>query len=265
MSIQKLAFLSLLFILTLVVAACARDTGTLVINANGEDFARMPFTSKDGWTIDFEHIYTTFADVTAYQTTPPYEPTTGTMPEGVHVSTMEMITSDLAVGSEPQQIATLQAVPTGHFNALSWQMVNATEGRADGNTLLMVGSAVKDGESIDFAIGIDDLYGYACGEYVGDARKGFVTVDNSAEMEITLHFDHLFGDGNAAPDESLNLSALGFAPLAALAENGQLDVTSSDLRGRLPATDYQLFEQALISLGHVGEGHCTSLPTSSRE
>ena len=50
--------------------------GKLILHANGEDFVREGFTSKDGWQISFEHVYVNLADVTAYQTNPPFNPET---------------------------------------------------------------------------------------------------------------------------------------------------------------------------------------------
>ena len=50
------------------------ETGTLALVANGEDFVRQGFVTKDGWQIDFNHVYVTLDDVTAYQTDPPFDP-----------------------------------------------------------------------------------------------------------------------------------------------------------------------------------------------
>ena len=54
----------------IVLAGCGSggEGGTLQINANGEDFVRQGFVSKDGWSITFDHVYITLADITAYQT-----------------------------------------------------------------------------------------------------------------------------------------------------------------------------------------------------
>lgn len=220
---------------------------------------RQGFTSKDGWRIDFDHVYVTLADVTAYQTDPPYDASTGVAPESeTAVSVEETMTFDLAAGdenAEPILISSVE-VPAGQFNALSWRMVNATEGDAAGHTVVMDGMAEKDGEMIDFVIFVDDSYQYDCGEFVGDSRKGIVAADSTADIEATFHFDHIFGDGDAPADDSLNVGALGFDPLAALAEGGELNVTMGDLASQLSDEDFATFIDTLGTLGHVGEGHC---------
>ena len=41
--------------------------GTLVFEANGEDFAQDGFTSKDKWEISFDHVYVSISNPTAFQ------------------------------------------------------------------------------------------------------------------------------------------------------------------------------------------------------
>jgi hypothetical protein len=66
--------------LLLGLAACSSDddngggdeavqTGTVRFMANGEDFIREPFVSKDGWTIAFDHFFVNFFGPTALQGT----------------------------------------------------------------------------------------------------------------------------------------------------------------------------------------------------
>ena len=61
----------------LLVGCGTQDTGTLQFYANGEDFVRQGFVSKDGWSISFDHVYIHLADVAGYQTEPPYDPHSG--------------------------------------------------------------------------------------------------------------------------------------------------------------------------------------------
>jgi hypothetical protein len=77
----------------------------------------------------------------------------------------------------------------------------------------------------------------------------------SADVEMTFHFDHLFGDFGEAPDDDINLEALGFGPLAALAVGGELEVSLSDLETMLAADDFELLLAVMTHLAHVGEGH----------
>ena len=131
-------------------------------------------------------------------------------------------------------------------------MVNGS----DGFTLHLVGTAEKDGTTISFDIQIDETYRYVCGEFVGDERKGFVDPESTGDVEMTFHFDHVFGDADSDLSEPLNVGALGFDPLAALANNGSLSVTQADLEAGLSAAEFATLQDTLGTLGHVGEGHC---------
>lgn len=249
----------MLFTGIMAIACSGGETGSLVFEANGEDFVRQGFVSTDGWEIAFDNVIVTLADVTAYQTDPPYDAASGVTPQGDAVAVTDVITVDLAEGGadvEPLRLAVIDDAPAGHYNAVSWRMLPATNDPATGASLLMAGAAMKDGATVDFSIAITDESAYSCGEYVGDVRKGILAAGDSADIELTFHFDHLFGNGDLPPDDSLNVGALGFDPLAALAKNGTLAVNSADLQAGLSAEDYETFLNAFTTLGHVGEGHC---------
>ena len=217
-------------------------TGTLQFRANGEDFVRQGFVSKDGWSITFDHVYITLSEITAYQTDPPYDPTSGTaIDPDATVKLDEVYTIDLAEGDEnaaPIMVAELTDVPVGHYNAISWKMSKAASGVSAGHALVVIGTAEKDGQSMNFTINIDEECDYECGEYVGDVRKGILEDGGTADLEMTFHFDHIFGDGDLPEDDELNMAAVGFQPFA-----DGLDAASV-----INMTD--------MHLGHVGEGHC---------
>jgi len=255
--------ITVLFVFSIMLVSCTGGggaVGILQFHASGEDFVRQGFVSKDGWSINFAHVYITLADITAYQTDPPYDPHTGGNINGkVTVSLDKVYAVDLAEGGENAPPILVDEVPdaaVGHYNAISWRMVKATSGPAAGYSLVIVGTAEKDGQSIDFSIKVDKEYEYACGEYVGDERKGMVQEDGTADVEMTFHFDHIFGDAETPMDDDLNVSAVGFAPFAGIAEGGKLDVNMADLQSKLSSEDYQMLVDILPTLGHVGEGHC---------
>lgn len=232
--------------------------GTLEIRGNGEDFVRKGFVSKDGWQIAFDHVWVNLADVTAYQSEPAYHPQTNpSLNSKIQVSLAETTTIDLAKKdtSETILIGDVSAQP-GHYNALSWRMTQASKGEAKGYSILMQGTATKAGKTLPFSIGIDQDLGFICGDFVGDERKGFLAAGAQADLEATFHFDHLFGDGTLTPGDELNRDALGFDPLAKLAQQERIEVSLSTLKNQLPPVDYQRLLAILPSLGHVGEGHC---------
>jgi hypothetical protein len=243
--------------------------GTLELRANGEDFVRQGFVTKDGWQVDFDHVYVHLADVKAYQTDPAFDPDSDKQidPKAEETVTLaESQTVDLAEGgedAEPILVKEVSGVPTGNYNALSWKMTPADSGPAEGHTIVMEGTAEKEGQTVDFVMQVDQPYEYRCGEYVGDQRKGILEADKSAEVEATFHFDHIFGDAEAPADDAINTGALGFDPLAELAQDGTLNVSTSELESQLSPEEYQTLQEALNSLGHVGEGHCEMMETQA--
>jgi hypothetical protein len=252
-----------LAVVSIMLAGCTGDggaVGKLQFNANGEDFIRQGFISKDGWSLNFDHVYITLADVTACQTDPPYDPHSGSnMNCDVNVSLGEVYTLDLAEGGEDAPsilVGEVPDAPVGYYNALSWKVAKATSGPAAGYSLVIIGAAEKDGQSINFSIKVDKEYEYAGGEYVGDELKGTVEEGGTADLELTFHFDHIFGYIETPADDVLNRYAPGFEPFAGIAEGGELDVNMSDLQSKLSSEDYQMLVDILLTLGHVGDGHC---------
>lgn len=236
---------SVALFLVLSAAADARG-GTLQFYANGEDLITAGFTSpkltKDGWTLQFDHVYVTLGAVTAWQTSPPFRPEEGTSPAIMQEAVLPGIhTVDLARGTAddpPVLVGEVTGAPQGHYNALSWRMVRAEEGPAAGYSLLMIGVAGKDGSKVPFRIASDREYGYRCGEFVGDERKGFLDQGGTADLEITFHFDHLFGRADKPLDGDMNRQAPGFEVLS----GGPGETVIVDTSG--------------LHLGHAGEGHC---------
>lgn len=233
--------------------------GSLTVRANGEDFVRQGFVTKDGWQLDFDHVYVHLAEVTAYQTEPAFDPN-GTDPiqAKTEIVLVPSQTVDLAEGdatAEPIALAE-KTVPAGRYNALSWQITKATDGPAAEYAIVLMGTAVKDDQTLPFTLQFDQTGAYTCGDYVGDERKGILDAEGEADLEATFHFDHLFGDGDAPPEDEINTKALGFAPLAALAQDGSVTVEQAALKTNLSSADYDTLTTALAGLAHVGEGHC---------
>ena len=153
----------------------------------------------------------------------------------------------------PILVGTVEAA-AGRYNALAWELVRAPDGLADGAVILMEGRATKDDVTLPFRISLDEESAYVCGDFVGDERKGILQAGETADLEATFHFDHLFGDGSAPPDADINTGALGFEPFAALAQDGRVDVDMAALQAGLSAEDYA--KLTAMHLAHVGEGHC---------
>ncbi len=257
------------------LAQANAETGTLEFWANGEDFIREGFVSKDGWELSFEHVYVTLADITAYQTNPPFDPEgNADLQAQALVSLSGPITVDLVTAPPAERVllGSLDA-PPGHYNALSWRLVPAVSGPAKGYSLWLQGTArpAEDPEAaallpdntIAFVLKFSPELAFTCGEYVGEERKGFVRAGQVADLEATFHFDHLFGDGDLPPEDSLNQGALGFAPLVAEG-SASLEIDWANLQDQQhSSTDANRILEILRELGHVGEGHCRETATNS--
>jgi hypothetical protein len=219
-----------------ICASFSAHAGSLTLFASGEDLATEGFTApqltKDGWALEFTRITATFDQITAWQTDPPFM-ADGPAITGTALPIAGPFTLDLTDADEDDRVALLrvEAAP-GHYNALSWALVPD----ADGFSLVLEGVARKDGREVPFTLRSADSVAHACGEYLGDTRKGFVTDTTGADLEITLHLDHLFGRADKDAADEMNLAAFGFEPFAA---GGVHEFTLDGLH-----------------LGHVGEGHC---------
>ncbi|MBD3370393.1 DUF4382 domain-containing protein [Candidatus Fermentibacteria bacterium] len=231
------------------------QTGTLHFVANGEGFAVEPFESKDGWTIDLDHVYISFDEVTGYLTDPPFDPHGS---EEMRYTSREVLAGscivDLADG--PVRVGSVDDAQAGHYNATSWLNVPSDGGPSEGFSVLLVGTATKADALIEFSLGVAQSYRYLGGEYVGGERKGLLRPGEEAELEMTFHLDHIFGTAELPPQDQLNADAIGFQAFADIAEEGRLETTLAELEGKLPEDEFGLLSEALRTLGHVGEGHC---------
>ncbi|AGL00287.1 hypothetical protein [Desulfoscipio gibsoniae] len=273
--IVSLAVATLLMFLVFAISGCGssatdetgqqaqqgeQKTGTLQFTANGEDFVRQGFVSKDGWAINFDHVYVNLSDVTAYQSEPPYDAHVGGEVIAQNkVSLPGIHTVDLAQGDEnaaPILVGKAGDAVAGHYNAVSWKMTRAAEGPAKGYSLVVTGTAEKEGQTVSFTIKDEQEYHYTGGDYVGDERKGVLQEGGTADVEMTFHFDHIFGDADTPLEDELNTGAPGFEPFASLAQEGRVDVDMAALESMLAPADLEKLQDMLPTLGHVGEGHC---------
>jgi hypothetical protein len=259
---KQLGRVALVILISGLVLGCsAKETGTLSFIANGEDFVRQGFQSKDGWDITFDHVYINLAEISGYQSDPAYDPHAGatvTADKQADLAGVHLV--DLALGGEdasPISVGEVDQAPAGHYNAISWKMLRAEDGAAAGYALVVVGQATKDGQTVDFTIEVESEYEYTCGEYVGDERKGVLQADGTADLEMTFHFDHIFGDAETPLDDELNVGAPGFDPFAdTVGGAGTLRMDMAGFGSTMAPDAYQMLVDILPTLGHVGEGHC---------
>ena len=230
--------------LSICLMPAGLQAGTLTLFASGEDLATEGFAdprlTRDGWALEFSRILVTLDRITAWQTDPPFL-ADGPEISGVALAFPGPVTVDLvAAGAEHRVALATQDAPEGQFNALSWAMVPALEGEFTGQSLVLEGVARRGAEEVAFTLVTADAIAHACGEYLGEVRKGFVTEGGAADLEITLHLDHLFGRADRPAVGEMNAKALGFDAFSGGGE--------------------QAFSLEGLHLGHVGEGHCHDRP-----
>lgn len=237
---------------TVLPASCAPafQRGTLQRYANGEERLQTGWTTKEGWKLQFDHVYLTLGTVTAYQTNPPFDPEAGDRPASeVNVVFSDPMTLDLV--SDQRPLVGSAAVAVGHFNALEWQTLAPS--------LELVGTAQRGDVRVPFDMTLDQPLAFVCGDYIGDQRKGIVAANGAADVEIPLQFDPLFGDGAEPATAEINRDAVGFDPFAAIATPEGVTVDWTGLQQKLSPQDFETLRKSLSSLGHVGEGHCREI------
>ncbi|VXD24306.1 DUF4382 domain-containing protein [Planktothrix paucivesiculata] len=241
------------------------EIGTVKFQANGKDFVRKGLVSKDGWTIKFDHVYVNFVDAMAYQADPPYNAETGTQPNAkTSISLVVKKIVDLAEGDDTAQPIIVNEVPApaGKYNAISWNLRKGIEGAIADQVMVIEGVATKGDKEVPFVLKFDREMQFICGDYVGEEPKGILQPGGTTNLEATFHFDYLFGDENKNATEKLNSNALGFEPLAAMAENGQLVADLSTLKQKLSEADYQKLIEILSNIAQVGEGDCKAVTSN---
>ena len=229
------------------LTGCSSAQGTLSIYANGEDFVRQGFVTKDGWQIDFDNVYVTLDQIQAYQSDPPFDPDSGDALYASETVTLDgPYTVDLAASASDPELVDSITAPAGRYNALSWELQSP---------VVLAGTATKGDEEVPFELSLEADLTSVCGDFIGDARKGILEAGGDADLEATFHFDHLFGDADLEASDSLNQGALGFAPFVAIAKDNA-GTEPAALKQELAPADYQRLGKILTGLGHVGEGHC---------
>jgi len=232
----------------LFASSCSKapqGSGTIIFTANGEDFVREGFVEKNGWDVAFDKVYVNIVNPTAYSS------------EGLKSVLKGAFFTDLAEGDKnaaPIVIGKTEKVPHGNYQSLKFSIKRAKSGEFKDYSIVIKGTAKKAKETVNFTIKLDEEIDFDGKEgFVGDEIKGLLAENGETDVEMTFHFDHIFGDREAAADDHINTGSVGFDFFNAYAKDGVIDVSQDELKD---AADYPKFIKALSSLGHLGEGHC---------
>jgi hypothetical protein len=233
----------------------AEEAGKIIFTANGEDFVRRGFTDKDGWAISFNKLLVNITDPCAYN--PATQQT---------VVLQGSFFMDLALGDQnalPLEMGTLTQVKPDNYKCLKFKIERAHKGEYKDFSIIMIGTAQKQDQLIEFVIKLDEELYFDCDEgFIGDEVKGLLLPGQSTSVEMTFHFDHIFGDMEASPDDHINTGSVGFDFFYAFAHGNTINVTQQELKN---SPEYSTLIQALRTLGHLGEGHCNCIDQSSKD
>jgi hypothetical protein len=248
---KKQIFLSILLIASLFIfsaSSCSKapqGSGTIIFTANGEDFVREGFVEKNGWHVSFDKVYVNIVNPTAYNS------------EGLKSILKGAFFTDLAEGdkdADPIVVGKNEKVPHGNYQSLKFSIKRAKSGEFKGYSIVITGTAKKGEETVNFTIKLDEEIDFDGKEgFVGDEVKGLLAENGETTVEMTFHFDHIFGDREAAADSHINTGSVGFDFFNAYTKDGVLDISQDKLK---EDADYPKLVKTFTSLGHLGEGHC---------
>lgn len=236
--------------------AVEETTGIIIFTVNGEDFVRQGFIDKQGWNISFDNLFVNIIDPVAY------------MPSGdkLEAAVTGEYWVDLAQGDEnadPINIGKLDNVKAGNYQSLRFKIKRAADGEYKGFSIVMIGTASKEDKTVPFTIKLDEEMDFDGKEgFVGDEIKGMVKPGDKTTVEMTFHFDHVFGDKEASEDDHINTGSVGFDFFNSFSKEGKVDITQEDMKSE---KDYKTLIKAIWTLGHLGEGHCEVSNQSSAD
>lgn len=234
----------LIFSFIFLLSGCGDHSGVLVFETNGENYVRQGFKDKTGWFIQFDHLFVNISQPTAY------------FGHALKAQLAGDYLVDLTKASAAKpniEVGRLSTRP-GNYQSLKFTIKRIVSGKYAGYSVIMIGHATRAGERVPFKILLDAQIEFDGPDgYVGDRVKGIVKKDQIERVEMTFHFDHIFGDQSASLKNHVNTGAVGFDFFHQFKKAGEVDVRQQDLVG---SKGYEDLLRSLDYLGHLGEGHC---------
>lgn len=266
------------------LAACSDEgQGSVRFTTWGEDFIEKEIPAdpgeggfSDGWSVKYDKFLVAFHAIKVADD------------RGETAATMGV--SKLVDNVRPgkKELVTFSGLPARAWNRVSYQirpalasseLLGATAADRDlmvskGYALYAEGSASKGAVRKTFRWGFataTEMSACRAAEEAGRAAEGVVvTSGGSTTAELTTHGDHLFYDRLKASDDPAIETALRFDAIAAADQDGDGEVTMTELAGR--PIDVRLYDpsgfdavnlgafitQLSRTVGHYrGEGECT--------
>lgn len=105
----------------------------------------------------------------------------------------------------------VEHVKAGNYQSLKFGIRRKQSGEHKGFSMVLIGQAARDGKAVSFTIKLDEEMDFDGREgYVGDELKGLLSAEGTTDVEMTFHFDHVFGDIETGMDDHINTGSVGF-------------------------------------------------------
>ncbi|MCA9554630.1 MAG: hypothetical protein KC933_31635 [Myxococcales bacterium] len=270
--------LSCVLLAPLALAACGGGTGNLAFTTYGEDFIEVGIPAApspddegvvDGWSVRYDKFLIVLSDLEVDDD------------EGASVvgDPTERVFDMTRRG--PHAVAAFSELPAGTFREVAVTVKKAS-GAVAGNatsddvalmntagySVYVEGEATKGGVTKSFAWGFDTQTRYAECEDADGALGVVIPTGGEAQLQLTIHGDHLFYDDLQSPDAVIRFEAIAGADVdddgkVTLAEVGAVDLTALPegeygTGGDGSVQDLQAFLRDLTRtfVHFQGEGHC---------
>jgi len=244
---RRFFYFSIIVLFISAAVSCDKKTGNILFTANGEEFIVSGLVSKDGWDIQFENVLVNISSPEAYN---PGQPELKTVLEGHHLVDLKKGTSN-----KPEVTIGITAnVEKGNYQSLKFSLKQMESGEYAGYSIVLKGSAKKDNINIPFLIKLDEELTFDGREgYVGDHIKGILQPGKTTDVEMTFHFDHIFGNSDAGDESHVNSESPGFEFFLSYMKDNKIDVNQEMTKSN---RQYEKLILGIETLGHLGEGHC---------
>jgi hypothetical protein len=214
------------------------DDVTLAENLYLDELLQQGFTSKDFWQIRFEHLYITFDGKGRT-----IDLSDGDEPLGTILSQWQ---GNEAKGNQEGDAAKAKS------GQLSGRIIKATSGPSQGYGIYFQGKAYRESNRVSFTLKFEQDFRVKCSA-PGAAKS-------KSDAALSLRLENLFGDARLPAEGKVNQAALGFDPLAELAEKETLVIDMATLRQRLSPESFANLEKQLGQLIYLGNQPCETKP-----
>ncbi|MDV2998657.1 MAG: hypothetical protein N5P05_000263 [Chroococcopsis gigantea SAG 12.99] len=198
------------------------DEENVSLTIEADNTIKNGLTSKDGWKLQFHHLYVTIAKM---------KPAANMSYEKNHGN----------------NTITLVEVPTT-IDIISPRTPSLKSSENKTHAVIINGVATKDDRRIEFTLSFDRERDYICDRLT--KGNNYLAPQPPQQIDTSLGFERLFGNAERAASDTINQNAIGFQPLANLSRNQSLNLDEASLKTYLPLT------QNLTNVNNISDNNC---------